>query len=61
MEKSTQVFVIIKKKRRFSTCKYTPFIIKNNELLEKYNETWEKVKNVLKKGFDSEQVYNKNI
>ena len=27
-------------------------------LLEKYNETWEKVKNSFKKEFDSEPVYN---
>ena len=27
-------------------------------MLEKYNEIWEKVKNSLKKEFDSEPVYN---
>ena len=34
------------------------FLIKDDELLEKYNEIWEKVKNNLKKEFDSEPVYN---
>ena len=32
------------------------FLIKNDKLLE--NEIWEKVKNILKKEFDSEPVYN---
>ena len=34
-------------------------MIKDHELLEKYNEIWEKLKNKLKKEFDSEPVYNK--
>ena len=34
------------------------FLIKDDELLEKYNEIWEKVKNSLKKDFGSEVVYN---
>ena len=33
-------------------------MIKDHELLEKYNEIWEKLKNNLKKEFDSEPVYN---
>ena len=33
-------------------------MIKGYELLEKYNEIWEKVKNIIKKEFDSEPVYN---
>ena len=32
-------------------------MIKDDELLEKYNEIWEKVKNSLKKEFNSEPVY----
>ena len=32
--------------------------MKDDELLQKYNEIWEKVKNSLKKEFDSEPVYN---
>ena len=33
------------------------FVIKDNELLGKYNEIWEKVSSRIKKGFDSESVY----
>ena len=35
------------------------FLIKDNELLEKYNEIWEKAKDSLKREFDSKPVYNK--
>ena len=38
--------------------KYMPFLLKDDELLEKYNEIWENVKNSIKKEFDSEPVYN---
>ena len=34
------------------------FLIKDNDLLEKYNEIWKKVSNSIKTGFDSEPVYN---
>ena len=34
------------------------FLIKDDELLEKYNEIWGKVNNRIKKEFDSEPVYN---
>ena len=34
------------------------FLIKDDELLEKYNEIQEKVKNSSKKEFNSEPVYN---
>ena len=34
------------------------FFDKNNELLENYNEIWEKASNRMKKGFHSEPVYN---
>ena len=36
----------------------TSFLIKDDELLEKYNEIWEKVSSSIKKGFDSEPIYN---
>ena len=36
---------------------YIYFLIKDAELLEKYNEIWEKVKNSLKQEVDSELVY----
>ena len=34
------------------------FFIKDDKLLEKYNEIWKKVKNVTKKEFESKPVYN---
>ena len=34
------------------------FSIKDDDLLEKYNEIWEEVKNIIKKEFDREPVYN---
>ena len=45
--------------RDFDETKYMCFLIKDDELLEKYNEIWEKVKNSLKKELDSEPVCNK--
>ena len=33
-------------------------MIKDDKLLEKYNRIWDKVKNSMKKDFDSEPVYN---
>ena len=35
------------------------FLIKDEELLEKYNENWKKVSNIIKKEFDSKPVHNK--
>ena len=46
-------------RRDFYETKYKSFLIKDDELLEKSNEIWEKVSNGIKKGFDSELVYNK--
>ena len=37
---------------------YMSFLIKDVELLEKYNKIWEKVSNSIKKGFDGEPVCN---
>ena len=42
----------------FDETKYISFLIKDSELLGKYNEIWNKANNVIKKGFDSKQVYN---
>ena len=42
----------------FDEIKYMSFLIKDDELLEKYNEIREKVKNSIKKEFDSKPVYN---
>ena len=44
--------------RDFDETKYISFLIKIDELLEKYNEIWDKVNNTIKKGFDGEPVYN---
>ena len=45
-------------RKDFDETKYISFFIKDDELLEKYSEIWEKVKSILKKEFDSEPVYN---
>ena len=34
------------------------FLIKNDELTEKYNEIWNKIAKVIKQGLDSQLVYN---
>ena len=45
-------------RKDFDDTKYMSFLIKNEELLEKYYEIWDKVRNNIKSGFDSEPVYN---
>ena len=45
-------------RKDFDETKYMSFLIKDDELLEAYHEIWEKVKNIIKKEFDSEPVYN---
>ena len=45
-------------RRDFDGTKYMSFLIKDDELLEKYNEIWTKIKNSIKKEFDSEPVHN---
>ena len=47
-------------RRDFNETKYMSFLIKNDKLLEKYSEIWDKVSNFIRKGFDSEPVYNEN-
>ena len=42
----------------FDETKYMSFLIKDDELLKKYNKIWEKVKNGIKKSFDIKLVYN---
>ena len=44
--------------RDFDENKYMSFLIKDHKLLEKCNEIWKKVSSSIKKGFDSEPVYN---
>ena len=45
-------------RRDFAETKHISFLIKDDELIEKDNEIWKKVKNSIKKEFDSEPVYN---
>ena len=33
-------------------------LVNDNKILEKYNEIWNKIKNLFKKEFDSEPVYD---
>ena len=44
--------------RDFDETKYMSFLIKDDELLEKHYEIWEKFKNNIKKEFDREPGYN---
>ena len=44
--------------RNFDETRYMFFFIKDNELLEKYHEIWDKVSKTIQKKFDSEPVYN---
>ena len=37
------------------------FLIQDDDLLEKYHTIWLKVRADVKKEFDSEPVYNKNV
>ena len=48
-------------RKDFYETKFMFFLIKDDELLEKYNEIWEKNKESLKKDFDSEPVCNGKI
>ena len=48
-------------RRDFDETKYFSFLIKNCELLEKYNEIWEKVSNGIKNEFNSDLYIIKNI
>ena len=45
-------------RKKFDGTKYMPFLIKNDKLLGKYNEIWEKVSKSREKEFDSEPIYN---
>ena len=44
-------------RKDFDQTKYIYFLIKDDELLKKFNEIWEKIINSIKTGFDSEAVY----
>ena len=44
-------------RKDFDETKYISFLIKDDELLENYNENWEKVKSSLRKIFDNKPVH----
>ena len=49
-------------RRDFDETKYMSFLLKDNKLLEKYNEIWHNVSKVIKRVFDSEPAcYEKYI
>ena len=48
-------------RKDFDETKYMSFLKKDDELLKKYNEIWEKVKNSLKKDLILNQYTMKNI
>ena len=41
--------------------KWRHFLIEDGELLEKYNDVWNKVSNSVKKEFDTKPIYNKKF
>ena len=45
-------------RKDFDETKYMSFLLKDDKLLEKYNEIWKKTKNSIIKQFDSEPVCN---
>ena len=45
-------------RRDFDKSKCMSFLIKDEKLLEKYNEIWRKVSSIIKKEFDSNPLYN---
>ena len=48
-------------RRDLDESKYMSFLIKDDELLEKYNENWEQVKTSIKKSLIVNQYTMKNI
>ena len=46
------------RRRDLDKTKCMSFLIKYEKLLEKYNEIWKKVSNIIKKEFDSSPIYN---
>ena len=45
-------------RRDFDKTKCMSFLIKDEKFVEKHNEIWKKVSNIVKKEFDSNPVYN---
>lgn len=47
--------------KSFNKAKCMSFLIKHDELLEKYNKMWDKLSNSIKKRFDSEPIFNEKL
>ena len=45
-------------RRDFDQTKQISLLTNDNKLLEKYSENWDKISNFIKKGSDSDPVYN---
>ena len=45
-------------RKHFHKAKCMSFLIKNEKMLNKCNEIWRKVSNIIKKEFDRKPVYN---
>ena len=45
-------------RRDFNKTKCMSFLIKDEKLLEKYNEIWRNISSIIKKEFGSNPVYN---
>ena len=52
---------ISKHRKDFDKTKDISFLTMDKKLLEKYNEIWKKVSNIIRKEFDSKPVYNEQI
>ena len=64
MIRKIDLFVYVSQKmtacrKNFDETKFMSFLIEDDELLEKYNKNCGKVKDSLKREFDSKSVYNK--
>ena len=61
-EKVMSLFIMLPKmsayRKDFDGTKYMSFLIKGNKLSENYKEIWDQVSKLIKRGFDSESVYN---
>ena len=55
-EKNMSLCVLLPKNECINK-KFISFLIKDNELLEKHNEIWDKIGKVIEKGFESEPAY----
>ena len=45
-------------RRDFDQTKWISLLTNDNKLLEKYSENWDEISNFIKKGSDSDPVYN---